>query len=44
MNMGQYVGEVQRVAAADCKVEFYGRVDGQPLNPGELYEFTKEVL
>lgn len=44
MNMGQYVGEVQRVAAPDCQVEFYGRIDGQPLNPGELYKFTKEVL
>ncbi len=44
MNMGQYFYEVQRVACKNSSVSFYGRYDGQPLNPDELYDYTKEVL
>ncbi|HBH11830.1 MAG: 2-oxoglutarate oxidoreductase, alpha subunit [Clostridiales bacterium 38_11] len=44
MNMGQYVNEVERVACKNCSVEFYGRFDGQPINPDEIYDFAMEVL
>lgn len=44
MNMGQYVYEVERIACKNCKVEFYGRIDGQPINPDEMYDFAMEVL
>jgi 2-oxoglutarate ferredoxin oxidoreductase subunit alpha len=44
MNMGQYVYEVERVACKNCDVRFYGRIDGQPINPDEIYDFSKEVL
>ncbi|MBN2287483.1 MAG: 2-oxoacid:acceptor oxidoreductase subunit alpha [Tissierellales bacterium] len=44
MNMGQYTYEVERIAAKNCNVEFYGRVDGQPINPDELMKFAEEVL
>lgn len=44
MNMGQYVYEVERVACKNCDVRFYGRIDGQPINPDEIYDFSREVL
>jgi 2-oxoglutarate ferredoxin oxidoreductase subunit alpha len=44
MNMGQYTYEVERIANKNCRVEFYGRIDGQPINPDELFKFAEEVL
>jgi 2-oxoglutarate ferredoxin oxidoreductase subunit alpha len=43
MNLGQMVLEVERVAKGACKISFLGRVDGDPINPGQIMEKVKEV-
>ena len=44
MNLGQMVLEVERVAKGKCVVVHEGRVDGDPLNPGQIMTKVKEVL
>jgi len=44
MNLGQMVREVQRVAQGRCTVAHIGRVDGEPINPGQIIDKVKEVL
>jgi len=44
MNLGQMNLEVERVTKGDCLVPFVGRVDGEPINPGQLMDKVKEVL
>jgi len=44
LNLGQMVIEVERVAKGDCKVAAIGRVDGEPINPGQIAGKVKEVL
>ena len=36
--------EVERVAKGNCVVVHEGRVDGDPLNPGQIMAKVKEVL
>jgi 2-oxoglutarate ferredoxin oxidoreductase subunit alpha len=43
MNLGQMVLEVERVAKGACQISFLGRVDGDPINPGQIMEKVKEV-
>lgn len=38
MNLGQMVLEVQRCANGKCEVEGIHRVDGEPINPGQIIE------
>jgi len=44
MNLGQMVREVERVAKGACVVSHIGRVDGEPINPGQIIDQVKEVL
>jgi 2-oxoglutarate ferredoxin oxidoreductase subunit alpha len=44
MNLGQMIYEVDRVAKGECKIEGVFRVDGEPINPGEIIAQVKEVL
>lgn len=44
MNLGQMVYEVERVAKGNCVVVHEGRVDGEPINPGQIMAKVKEVL
>jgi len=44
MNLGQMVFEVERVVKADCKVGRVNRVDGEPINPGQIMDQVKEVI
>jgi 2-oxoglutarate/2-oxoacid ferredoxin oxidoreductase subunit alpha len=44
MNLGQMVIEVERVAKGNCIVEHIGRVDGEPINPGQIMKKVKEVM
>ncbi|PNU19293.1 2-oxoglutarate synthase subunit alpha [Geothermobacter hydrogeniphilus] len=44
MNLGQMVREVERVAKGACLVSHIGRVDGEPINPGQIIDRVKEVL
>jgi 2-oxoglutarate ferredoxin oxidoreductase subunit alpha len=44
MNLGQMVFEVERVAKGNCVVVHEGRVDGDPINPGQIMDKVKEVL
>ncbi len=44
MNLGQMVYEVERVAKGECVVAHEGRVDGEPVNPGQIIDKVKEVL
>lgn len=43
MNLGQMVLEVERVAKGACAIGFIGRVDGEPINPGQIMDKVKEV-
>ena len=43
MNLGQMVLEVERVAKGACEIGFIGRVDGEPINPGQIIDKVKEV-
>ena len=44
MNLGQMVYEVERVARGNCVVVHEGRVDGEPINPGQIAAKVKEVM
>ena len=44
MNLGQMILEVERVVKGACNVSGVNRVDGDPLNPGEIMSQVKEVL
>ena len=43
MNLGQMNLEVERVVKGTCPVISIGRVDGDPLNPGQIIAQVKEV-
>ncbi len=43
MNLGQMVYEVDRVSKGACQIVSIGRVDGEPINPGQIMEKVKEV-
>jgi 2-oxoglutarate ferredoxin oxidoreductase subunit alpha len=43
MNLGQMNLEVERVVKGTCPVISLGRVDGEPINPGQIMELVKEV-
>ncbi len=43
MNLGQMNLEVERVVKGACPVISIGRVDGEPINPGQIMEQVKEV-
>jgi 2-oxoglutarate ferredoxin oxidoreductase subunit alpha len=44
MNLGQMIYEVERVAQGACTVAGIHRVDGEPINPGQIAAKVKEVL
>ena len=44
MNLGQMVYEVDRVSKGNCVVVHEGRVDGEPINPGQIMAKVKEVI
>jgi 2-oxoglutarate ferredoxin oxidoreductase subunit alpha len=44
MNLGQMIYEVERVAKGNCTVVGEFRVDGEPINPGQIAAKVKEVL
>ena len=44
MNLGQMILEVQRVAQGNCTIAGVHRVDGDPLNPGQIVDKVKEVI
>ncbi|MGW8312229.1 MAG: 2-oxoacid:acceptor oxidoreductase subunit alpha [Desulfuromonadales bacterium] len=44
MNLGQMVYEVERAAKGNCVVAHEGRVDGEPINPGQIMKKVKEVI
>ncbi|WP_305045763.1 2-oxoacid:acceptor oxidoreductase subunit alpha [Geoalkalibacter sp.] len=44
MNLGQMIYEVERVAKGACNVAGVFRVDGEPINPGQIMDKVKEVL
>ncbi len=43
LNLGQMNLEVERVTKGSCEVPFLGRVDGEPINPGQIIDQVKEV-
>ncbi len=43
MNLGQMVHEVDRVAKGACTIAGVFRVDGEPINPGQIMDKVKEV-
>ncbi len=43
MNLGQMNLEVERVVKGDSDVVHIGRVDGEPINPGQIMDKVKEV-
>jgi len=43
MNLGQMNLEVERVVKGACPVLHLGRVDGEPINPGQIMDKVKEV-
>lgn len=44
MNLGMCTGEVTRCAAGNAPVSGIFRVDGEPINPGQILEKIKEVM
>ncbi len=44
MNLGQMIYEVERVAKGTCDIAGVFRVDGEPINPGQIMGKVKEVL
>ncbi len=44
MNLGQMILEVDRVSKGACKLAGVNRVDGEPINPGQIIDQVKEVL
>jgi 2-oxoglutarate ferredoxin oxidoreductase subunit alpha len=43
LSLGQIILEVERTGKAKCPVEGIFRVDGEPINPGQIIEKVKEV-
>jgi 2-oxoglutarate ferredoxin oxidoreductase subunit alpha len=43
LNLGQMNLEVERVVKGACPVISIGRVDGEPINPGQIMDKVKEV-
>ena len=43
LNLGQMNLEVERVVKGTCPVVHIGRVDGEPINPGQIMNKVKEV-
>lgn len=43
LSLGQIIFEVERCAKGRCRVEGIYRVDGDPINPGQILEKVKEV-
>ena len=44
LNLGQMILEVDRVAKGTCKIVGINRVDGEPINPGQIIAQVKEVM
>jgi len=44
MNLGQMILEVERVVKSDCGLAGVNRVDGEPINPGQIIAKVKEAL
>jgi len=44
MNLGQMILEVERVVKNDCALAGVHRVDGEPINPGQIIAKVKEVM
>jgi len=44
MNLGQMILEVERVIKGSCALAGVFRVDGEPINPGQIMDKVKEVL
>lgn len=44
LNLGQMIIEVDRVAKGACKLAGVNRVDGEPINPGQIMDQVKEVM
>jgi len=44
LNLGQMILEVERVVKGDCQLAGVNRVDGEPINPGQIIAKVKEVL
>ncbi len=44
LNLGQMILEVDRVAKGACKIAGIHRVDGEPINPGQIIGQVKEVM
>jgi 2-oxoglutarate ferredoxin oxidoreductase subunit alpha len=44
MNLGQMIYEVERVAKGNCVIAGEFRVDGEPINPGQIMKKVKEVI
>ena len=44
LNLGQMSLEVERVVKGVCPVAHLGRVDGEPMNPGQIIAKVKEVM
>ena len=44
LNLGQMIFEVERVAKGACTIAGIGRVDGEPINPGQIAAKVKEVM
>jgi 2-oxoglutarate/2-oxoacid ferredoxin oxidoreductase subunit alpha len=44
MNLGQMIFEVERVAKGNCTIAGVNRVDGEPINPGQIMAKVKEVI
>ena len=43
LNLGQMILEVERVAKGACDIVGINRVDGEPINPGQIIDQVKEV-
>jgi 2-oxoglutarate ferredoxin oxidoreductase subunit alpha len=44
LNLGQMILEVDRMSKGNCAVIGINRVDGEPINPGQIIAQVKEVL
>jgi 2-oxoglutarate ferredoxin oxidoreductase subunit alpha len=44
LNLGQMILEVDRVAKGTCEIAGVNRVDGEPINPGQIMDQVKEVM
>ncbi|RME35484.1 MAG: 2-oxoacid:acceptor oxidoreductase subunit alpha [Deltaproteobacteria bacterium] len=44
LNLGQMILEVERATKGSCALAGVNRVDGEPINPGQIMDRVKEVL